>query len=260
MTSTRLWDRAASVPALADGRRVPEVVALPAGLPTVAELFDFARDAETRFATLRMRIVDRTWAARGEEATTVDVALRHPGEAKVTTSLPGSAVGGPYEVWVTDGDLVRTYASAHTLGTQRPVRNRPRGLDDRDFPGASTVYEPVTALPAETLPDTFVHPGGFCQNVLATGPCAVTGTDVIGGREAILLTCDHPRTMRLAGDRPDFQLSIGVDRETGVILRLVETIGGVVARHAEVTDLAPDAPLPPSAFEFAFPSGTTMLY
>jgi hypothetical protein len=40
----------------------------------------------------------------------------------------------------------------------------------------------------------------------------------------------------------------------------VETIGGGVRRAAEVVDLTPDAPLPPSAFEFVFPSGTTMLY
>ncbi len=260
MTSTRLWDRAAALPVAVDGRRLPEVAALPAGLPTVAELFDFMRDAETRFATLRLRVVDRRWTARGEEATTVDVALRHPGSAKVTTSLPGPEVGGPYEIWASDGELVRTYASAHTLGTQRPVRNRPRGLDDPDFPGTAQVYEPVTPLPAETLPDTFVHPAGFCQNVLATGPCAITGTDLIAGREAILLTCDHPRTMGLSGDRPDFSLTIGVDRETGVIVRLIETIGGVVARHAEVAELAPDAALPASAFEFVFPSGTTMLY
>ena len=218
------------------------------------------RDAETRFATLRLRIVERTWTARGEESTTVDVLLRHPGAAKVVTSLPGPAVGGPYEIWITDGDLVRTYASAHTLGTQRPIRNRPRGLADPDFPGTSMVYEPVTPLPAETLPETFIHPAGFCQNVLATGPCAVTGTDLIAGREAILLRCDHPRTTELAGDRPDYRLEVGVDRETGVIVRLIETIGDRVTRHAEVTDLAPDAPLPPSAFEFVFPSGTTMLY
>ncbi len=265
MTSTRLWDRASALPVSVDGRRVPDVAALPAGLPGVADLFDFMRDAETRFATLRLRIVDRAWTARGEELTTVDVALRHPGLARVTTSLPGPAtgggtVGGPYEVWISDGDLVRTYASAHTLGTQRPVRNRPRGLDDPDFPGASTVYPPVTPLPAETLPDAFVHPAGLCQNVLSTGACTVTGTDLIGGREAILLTCDHPRTTGLAGDRPDFALSIGVDRETGLIVRLIESIGGAVTRHAEVTDLAPDAALPPSTFEFVFPSGTTMLY
>lgn len=59
MTSTRLWDRAAALPALADGRRLPEIVSLPAHLPTVGELFDFMRDAELRFATLRMRIVER---------------------------------------------------------------------------------------------------------------------------------------------------------------------------------------------------------
>ena len=40
----------------------------------------------------------------------------------------------------------------------------------------------------------------------------------------------------------------------------IEAIGGEVTRHAEVTDVAPDAPLPPSAFEFVFPTGTTMLY
>ena len=82
----------------------------------------------------------------------------------------------------------------------------------------------------------------------------------MSGREAILLECDHPRTTELAGDRPDFHISIAVDRETGVILRLVETIGGTITRHAEVTELQPDAPLPPTAFDFVFPTGTTMLY
>src|SRR4029077_17246561 len=98
MTYTRLWDRAAALPVPVDGRRVPEVAALPAGLPSVTDLFDFMRDAETRFATLRMLTVDGTWTARGEEATTVDVLLRHPGDAKVVTSLPGPTVGGPYEI------------------------------------------------------------------------------------------------------------------------------------------------------------------
>ena len=259
MTSTRLWDRAA-VPVATDGRRLPEVASLPSGLPTVPELFDFMRDAELRFATLRMRILERVANARGDDETEIDVTLRHPGDAKVTTSRPGELLGGQYEIWISDGDLVRTYAAAHRLGTQRPARNRPRGLDDRDFPGPSRVYEPVTALPAETLPDTFVHPAGFCQNVLATGRCAVVGTDLVGEREAILLTCDHPRTIEMAGDRPDHRSEIAVDRSTGLILRLVETIGGTATRHAEVVDLTPDASLPPSAFEFVFPTGTTMLY
>jgi hypothetical protein len=128
------------------------------------------------------------------------------------------------------------------------------------MPGMSRIYEPVTPLPMETLPDTFVHPAGFCQNVLATGPCVITGVGQTLGRATIMLRSDHPRTIELPGDRPDHRFDITVDRETGLILRLVETIGGSITRDAEVTELAPDAPLPPSAFDFVFPTGTTMLY
>jgi hypothetical protein len=260
VTETRLWDRAAALPARTDGRRLPEVVTLKPLLPTVTELFDFMRDAELRFETLRLRIEERAQTARGDDLTAMDTVLRHPGDAKVTTIRPGDRAKAEYEVWISDGELVRTYASAHGLGTQRPVRNRPRGLDDPDLPGTSKVYEPVTALPMETLPDTFVHPAGYCQNVLATGRCIVTGTDIVAGREAILLECDHPRTTELPGDRPDFHISIAVDRDTGVILRLIESIGADVTRHAEVVELLPDVALPPAAFYFVFPTGTTMLY
>ncbi|MFP5341747.1 MAG: hypothetical protein ACLGIJ_02305 [Candidatus Limnocylindria bacterium] len=259
MTETRLWDRAAALVTV-DGRRRPAVAALPAGLPSVAELFEFMRDAESRFATLRLRIDERRRTARGEDRTRMEVVIRHPGQARILTSDPDVAVGGAYEMWISDGDIVRTYASAHALGTQRPIRNRPRGLEDDDFPGAAQVYVPVTALPFETLADTFVHPAGFCQNVLATGRTFVTGTDVVNGREAILVECEHPRSTHLAGDRPDYRISIAVDRELGLILRLVETIDGDVTRQADAVEVAPDASLPPSAFEFVFPTGTTMLY
>ena len=259
MTETRLWDRAAALVPV-DGRRHPAVATLGGGLPSVADLFEFMRDAELRFGTLRMRIVERTATARGESAAQMDVMLRHPGSARVTTSTPDAPIGGAYEIWLSDGDIVRTYASAHRLGTQRPIRVRPRGLEDEDFPGSSKVYDPVTPLPMETLADTFIHPAGYCQNVLATGACTVIGEDDVNGREAIVLDCDHPRTTEQAGDRPDFTIRIAVDRETGVIVRLVETIGGRVTRHADVTDLQPDATLPPAAFDFVFPTGTTMLY
>jgi outer membrane lipoprotein-sorting protein len=259
MTDTRLWDRAA-LTVQAGERRLPSVAALPAELPTATMLFDFMRDAELRFATLRMRILERTSTTRGEDAVQMDVLLRHPAHAKVTTSRPGHVLGQDYEIWISDGDLVRTYAAAHGLGTQRPMRNRPRGLDDPDFPGMSKVYEPITALPMETLPDTFVHPAGYCQNVLATGRCTVTGTDLVADREVVLLECDHPRTIEVSADRPDFKIAIAVDRQLGVIMRLTETIGGEVTRDAEVTDIGPDAPLPPAAFDFVFPTGTTMLY
>jgi outer membrane lipoprotein-sorting protein len=207
-----------------------------------------------------MRIVEHTTTTRGDDAVQMDVLVRHPAHSKVTTSRPGGVLGRDSEIWISDGDLVRTYAAAHRLGTQRPLRNRPRGLHDPDFPGMSRVYEPVTALPMETLPDTFIHPAGYCQNVLATGRCTVTGTALVADREAILLECDHPRTIEVAADRPDFRISIAVDRQLGMILRLAETIGGETTRRAEVTDLAPDAPLPPTAFDFVFPAETTMLY
>jgi outer membrane lipoprotein-sorting protein len=259
MATTRVWDRAAAlIPA--DGRRLPQITALPSGLPTAAQLFDFMRDAELRFATLRLRVEERAQTARGEALTTIEVALRHPGQAKVTTTRVAERGKADYEIWISDGDLVRTYAAAHKLGTQRPIRNRPRGLDDHDFPGSSRVYEPVTALPIETLAETFIHPAGYCQNVLATGRCTVLGAEVLGGREAIVLQCDHPRTTELVGDRPDFKIEIAVDRETGVILRLVDSFGGARTRSGSVSEIAADAPLAPGTFQFVFPTGTKMLY
>jgi hypothetical protein len=260
MTDTTHWHRALVPSASADGRRLPAIAALAAHLPTPWDLFEFMRDAELRFATLRMRVIERAQTARGEDVTRIEVMLRHPGQSKVTTTRDGQGAKADYEIWISDGDLVRTYASAHRLGTQRPIRNRPRGLHDRDFPGRSQVYEPLTALPMETLPETFVHPAGFCQNILSSGRCWVAGAELVAGREAILLECDHPRTTETVADRPDFHVSIAVDRETGVMLRFIESIGGQVTRHAEATEFAPDAPLPPSAFQFVFPTGTTMLY
>jgi hypothetical protein len=112
----------------------------------------------------------------------------------------------------------------------------------------------------ETLPDTFVHPAGYCQNVLATGRCRVTGTDTIVGRQAVVVTSDHPRTIELVADRPDFVIDVAFDRADGTILRLVERIGGQVTREATVVDYGPDAPLQPSAFVFTFPTDARMLY
>jgi hypothetical protein len=264
MTSTRLWDRAADLPMQVGRRPRPELLALPPGqLPSLADLFTFMRDAELRFDTLRMRIEERTLTTRGEQLVVVELALRHPKDARVTTTEPGPGTAGNYEIWISDGETVRTYSAPHKLGTERPVRRPVQGVsgpEASDLPGASRVYVPLTALPTETLPDTFVHPAGYCQNVLATGRCWVTGTAIVAGREAILLECDHPRTTELAGDRPDFHISIAVDRDTGVILRFTESIGGAITRDAEVVELSPDVPLPPAVFHFLFPTGTTMLY
>ncbi|HXU86675.1 MAG TPA: hypothetical protein VN773_12805 [Verrucomicrobiae bacterium] len=264
MTTPRAWDRAADLPMPVGRRPRPEVAALPADTPpTVAELFTFMRDAELRFDALRMRIEERTFGVGGEQLTVADVVLRHPSDARVTTTQPALGTTGSYEVWISDGEVVRTYSAAHRLGTERPVRRSVVGIsgpESRDLPGPSRVYVPLTALPMETLPETFVHPAGYCQNVLSTGACRVVGADEIGGREAIVLECDHPRTIEMSADRPDFRIRIAVDRADGVILRLEESIGGVVTRDARVTGYEPDAPLPANAFDFTFPTGTTMLY
>jgi hypothetical protein len=260
MTSSSRWDRAALAPVRSETLPRPEVAALPPDrLPELGELFSFMRDAELRFSTLRLRIDERTATARGRTVVTSELLLRHPGDARVTTTEDERGTAGNYELWISDGEIVRTYSAPHRLGTQRPVRPAVRGLD-RDFPGASRVYVPLTPLPMETLPDTFVHPAGYCQNVLSTGRCWVVGVESVGRRPAIVVECDHPRTIELSADRPDFHIQVAVDRSDGVILRLVETIGGEVTRHAEAVEYSPDAPLPPTAFEFAFPDGTTMMF
>jgi outer membrane lipoprotein-sorting protein len=259
MASTRLWDRAALVP-VRRGERRAEIAVLPAGLPTVEELFTFMRDAERRFETLKMRIEERTFGARGEQVVAMDVAMRHPGHARVVTTETGRGTTGSHELWISDGEVVRTFSAAHKLGTSRPVRNRPRGLKPGDYPGFATIYEPITPLPMETLAELFVHPGGYCQNVLATGRCWISGTDRIGGREAIVVECDHPRAVETEVDRPDYHVQVAVDRLEGIVTRLVESVGDEVTRVAEVVHIDPDAALPPTTFEFEFPEGTTVLY
>jgi outer membrane lipoprotein-sorting protein len=258
---SRLWDRAAVLPApLDDPRRTPEVVALPAGEPSVGELFTFMRDAELRFQTLRMRIEERTYGARGEQVVASDVQVQHPGHARIVTFEPGAGAAAGQELWLSDGETVWTYSAAHRLGTRRPVRNRVRGLDEGGFPGWARVYEPITPLPMETLPELFLHPAGYCQNVLSTGVCWISGTDRILGREAIVVECDHPRAVERAADRPDFHVQIAVDRLDGYILRLVESIAGDLTRVAEVTALEPDARLAAGIFDFELPEGATVLY
>jgi len=264
VTAIRRWDRAADLARPLDRRARPEIVALPADdLPTVAELFTFMRDAELRFDTLRMRIEERSFGTSGEQLAAIDVVLRHPDQAKVTTTTPVGGAKASYEIWVSNGETVRTYSAVHRLGTERPVRRAVVGVtgrESRDLPGPSRVYDPLTALPMETLPETFVHPAGYCQNVLSSGPCRIVGLDEVAGRETIVLECDHPRTIEMAADRPDFRIRVAADRADGVILRLEESIGGRVTRDARVVEYQPDGSLSPTAFDFTFPTGTTMLF
>lgn len=259
MSATRPWDRAGSLPAPSSGLGAVELARLRDPLPPVAELFTFMRDAEHRFETLRMRIEERTRTSRGEELNVAELMLEHPGRARVLTSWPDQGIGS-YEIWLTDGETISAYSSARRTGTRRPVRPGVRGTDGADLPGSSRVYRSRTPLPMESLPELFIHPAGYCQNVLGTGSCRVTGMTTIAGREAVVLECEHPRTVEVVADRPDFAVRIAVDRLDGVILRLEESVAGQVTRDATVTSYQPNATLPPSAFDFTFPAGTTFIY
>lgn len=261
--TTRLWDRAASLPVPVSDRRRAEVVALTGDVPSLDDLFTFMRDAELRFETLRMRIVDTTQTSRGQQEVNIDTVLRHPGWAKVTTSKPQRGTAGNYEIWFCDGETIRTYSAPRRLGTERPVPPVVEGVEGkagRDLPGWARFYRPLTGLQPETLADAFVHPGGFLQNVVATGAARIVPSEPVLGRETIGVRCDHPRTSQVHFDRPDVVIDLVVDRDTGVILRQTETIGGRVTRQATVLDFAPDALLPPSAFDFRFPADARMLF
>jgi hypothetical protein len=247
------------VAAGADSRR-PEVVAPPADAPSFDKLFTFMRDAELRFGSLRMRIVDRVASSRGDEAETLEIWLRHPGRAKVLIRAEDDGMGTGSRIWVGDGTLIQTYDGRAKAATSRPVRARPEGLDNPDLPAFARVYEPRTQLPAESLADTFIHPSGYCRNVLQTGDLTLLGTTRLRDRETWLIRCDHPRRAEILTDRPERSIEVGVDRSSGLIVLLVERIGESVTRRAEVTDLQLDAPFGDEAFTLHVPEEARRLY
>jgi hypothetical protein len=239
--------------------RAAQLAVLPEDTSSLDELFDFMAEAELRFESLRMRIVDRQVTTHGEEIVTHDVWLRHPGNAKIV-STRGAASDADYDVWVSDGETVRTFNALGRTATQRRAPRPPRGLDDPDLPRRSRIYEPQTALQAETVADTFVHPNGLCRNVLATGVVYRRGTATIEGREVILLRCDHPRTNQILLDRPDHWLEVGVDAMTGLILLMAEHVGERITRHAEATNVRLDETIPDSAFTVHTSADTRTIY
>ncbi len=239
--------------------RSPDQPTLPTTQPELAELFAFMAQAELRFDTLRMRIVDRRITTHGDETETIDVTVRHPGLAKVISSR-SEGPGADFDVWVSDGETVRTFSAANSLATSRRLPRRPVGADSVDLPSFARIYQPVTTLPPETLADTFVHPNGFCRNVLGTGVVTRRGTASIAGREAILLRCDHPRTSHVLTDRPDHWLEVGIDVQTGVLLLLAEHVGAQTTRHSEVTTFALDEVVVDDVFKIHVSSDTRTLY
>lgn len=239
---------------------VAERTTLADDAPSLEELFLFAREAELRVRSLRMVIEDRLMTARGEEVVRYEILLRHPGQARVDTRRSEEPFSHDYDVWLSDGESAQVFKAAGKSVSTRPLRPGVAGRDSAGLPLYAQQRESLTPLPGGTMADTFVHPHGLFRNVLVTGPLAITGTRMVGAREAIVVRADHPRSAKVLVDRPDRSIEVGIDRTSGFLISLTERIGDQVTHHAEVTELEVDPVLLDSAFELRLPADVRKLY
>jgi hypothetical protein len=239
---------------------IAERVAMADDAPGLEELFLFAREAELRVQALRMVIEEHTMTARGEEVVTHEVLLRHPGQARVLTRRTDDPLSKEYDVWLTDGATAQHFKAAANTVTTRPLHPGVVGRQQTGLPLFAQQLETMTRLPAGTLADTFVHPHGLFRNVMVTGPLAITGTRLVHGREAFIVRVDHPRSAKVLVDRPDRSVEVAIDRATGFLTALSETVGDAVTHHAEVTSLEVDPTLFDEAFSLNLPDTVRTLY
>ena len=232
---------------------VPSV--LPLGLPDAASLFAFAATAEHRFDTLRLRIEERTVSAAGDAVTRIELLVSRP-HARVTTHKPD----GTHEIWSTDGSTVTGYNAATKTATRRPHRAAPAGLDDDGLAGHSQVPVGLGPLPTRGWATTFVRPGSFCATVLAGAVLGHVREATVAGRAALVLDAAAPRSVELAGDRPDFRYHVAFDRQTGMLLAVDEYRGARLTRSAAATAVELDTPIPASAFAVELPADAVSIY
>jgi len=241
--------------------RTPSIVTLGEEAPSLSELFSFMSEAELRVQSLRMRISETVLTARGDETAYLEVSLRHPGYARITRRRSDQPLSRDYDVWITDGHVVRTYDAASNNASTRPLRWGVVGGERPELPAFARLVTPRTPLPAESIAETFIHPHGYARNVLVSGPVSIVGTAVLAGdREAFIVRADHPRSAFVLNDRPDHWIELGVDRMTGFLLLLAQHVGDQVTRHAEVTSLEVDPILGDEVFELHLSSDVRMLY
>ena len=227
---------------------------MPSGLPSVAELFTFMRDAELRFATLRMRIVDRSRDARGDEATN---ARGQPSPSRPRQGHDERGRRGDRRR-LRHLDLRRRprpdlrgrpQARHAAADPQPPARSRRPG-PSRVRQGLRAGHSPADRDAARTRSST---PAACARTssrrVDARSPARSWPSGARRSRSSASIPV-RPRSPR---DRPDYRLYLTIDRATGVILRLIETIGGTTTRDAEVMVLDPDAALPPIGIRVRLP-------
>jgi len=235
-------------------------VALTEGAPDLEELFGFAREAELRVQTLRMTIEERVINARGAETITHEIQLKHPGYARVATKRSSEPLSRDYDIWVSDGATITAYDARSKVASTRRQRPRVAGSSTPELPAYARQYEPRTPLPPGSLAEAFIHPHGLFRNVLVTGPLAVVGVQQVAGREAVVVRAQHPRSAKVLVDRPDRSIDVGIGRDAGFVLLLIERIGGQVTRHAEVARLELDPTIIDSAFELRLAADVRRVY
>jgi len=241
--------------------RRPRILALPAGgLPDVAMLFTFMRDAELRFRTLRMRIEERTWGATGEALLIHEVVIRHPDRVRVTVRHVDLPMPRDHETWAFTSGTITTWSAIHGTRTERPARRGIVGLDSSTLPATSRVYRPLTPLPIDSIAEVCIHPANYLQNVVSTGAVGVTGQVRVAGREAVVVESLHPGTTRIAADRGDASMRLAADAALGVISLLEQRLGDRVVRRAEAVSIEPDADIPDATFAVAIPSTARRIY
>ena len=236
------------------------LVALAEDAPNIEQLFGFAREAELRVQTLRMTIEERVVNARGAETITHEVLLKHPGHARVATKRSSEPLSRGYDVWLSDGETITRYEASNEVASIRRPRERVVGSESTNLPLFARQYQPLTPLPSGSLAETFIHPHGLFRNVLVTGPLAVVGVQAVAGREAIVVRARHPRSAKVLVDRPDRSIDVGIGRDSGFVLLMIERIGDQVTRHAEVTRLELDPTLFDSAFELKLSADVRKVY
>lgn len=235
-------------------------IALAEDAPTIEELFTFAREAELRVQSLRMTIEERIVSARGPETIRHEIALKHPGHARVTTRRGAAPLSRDYEVWASDGETITRFEARTRVASIRRHVEPVVGSDDPGLPPFARQYRPLTKLPKGSLADTFIHPHGLFRNVLVTGPLAIVGMQRIADRMAFVVRAAHPRSAKVLVDRPDRSIEVGIGRDSGFVLLLIERIGDSVTRHAEVVALEIDPVIRDTAFEVKLPADTRILY
>ena len=107
----RIWDTIADIPPgfVANYGQVAEIAGIPRGARQVGYALSALKDESVPWH----RVVN----AKGEQVTTYEVQLKHPGQVRVTTRRSADAMSRDYEIWLSDGETATTSQAAPKLAS-----------------------------------------------------------------------------------------------------------------------------------------------